>query len=73
MKEFLFTIHMFGKARAEDISELSDLVRSIIISFDRENISVDTMKLETNSVADIDGEGNVGQHRYRTPALPVSD
>jgi len=71
MKEFLFTIHMYGKARVEDKSELKDIVCSV--TFDSDNISVDTMQVNINSVADIDEEGNVGRHRYVTPVSANSN
>lgn len=67
MKEFLFSIHMHGKARAKDKSELKDIGCKVI--FDREAVSIDTMQVEIHSVADIDEQGNVGWHRYATPIL----
>ncbi len=64
MKEVLFTIHIYCSAQLEDESELQKV--GCRVSFDNANVGVGTVEMETNSVANIDEDGNAS--RYRSDA-----
>ncbi len=64
MKEVLFTIYVYCSAQLEDESELQKV--GCRVSFDNENVSIGTVKMETNSVANIDEKDKAS--RYRSDA-----
>lgn len=61
MKEVLFTIHVYCSAQLEDESELQKV--GCRVSFDKPNVSVGTVEMETNSVASIEETGKANQYR----------
>ncbi len=64
MKEVLFTIHVYCSAQLEDESELRKV--GCRVSFANAEVSVGSVEVETNSVANIDENGNAS--RYRSDA-----
>lgn len=67
-KDVLFTIHMYGAAQVEDVSEIKNI--GCKVTFDRENVSVGTIEVEVNSVANIDKNGVVAEHSYPIASPP---
>ncbi len=67
-KDVLFTIHMYGSAQVEDVSEIKNI--GCKVTFDKDSVAIGTVQVEINSVADIAENGVVSEHSYPITSVP---